>query len=127
MGQPNIVIINGGTNDANGPVDPSNAGTRMNNVLNALWEADGMSGTCIMLSTLIPTTNANGQTYQDTINNQYRALVQQRAAEGKCIYLAEMWPQGAQWLQFDTDYLATETPHVHPNVSVVNEHRVHSV
>lgn len=90
----------------------------MNNILNALWNADGMSGTCIMLSTLIPTTNANGIANQDTINTQYRNLVQQRAAEGKCIYLAEMWPENQQWLQFNTDYLANETPHVHPNVRI---------
>ncbi|KAH8666554.1 family 3 carbohydrate esterase, partial [Xylariales sp. PMI_506] len=113
--KPNVVIINAGTNDANGAVDPPNAGTRMNNILNTLWNSDGMSDTCIMLSTLIPTTNANGATYQGTINDQYRSLVTQRAAEGKCIYLADMWPNGEQWFQFDTDYLATESPHVHPN------------
>ncbi|KAH7390083.1 family 3 carbohydrate esterase [Cadophora sp. MPI-SDFR-AT-0126] len=115
--KPNIVIINGGTNDANGPApgsaSVSTAGNRMNDILNALWGADGMSNTCIMLSTLIPTNNANGMVNVPVINNQYRALVTQRAAEGKCIYLAEMWPNGdsAPWLLFDTHYLATESPH----------------
>ncbi len=92
----------------------------MNDILNALWDADGMSSTCIMLSTLIPSNNANGVVNIPLINSQYRALVTKRAAEGKCIYLAEMWPNGdsSQWFQFDTDYLTTESPHVHPNVRI---------
>lgn len=96
----------------------STAGERMDDILNALWDADGMSDTCIMLSTLLPTTNANGIVNVPLINSQYRALVTQHAAEGKCIYLAEMWPLGdsEQWFQFDTDYWSTETIHVHPNV-----------
>ncbi|KAF4470857.1 fg-gap repeat domain-containing [Fusarium albosuccineum] len=113
--KPNIVIINAGTNDANTPVDPANAGSRLNNILNALWKADGMSKTCLIVSTLIPTTNANGAANQDSINDQYRALVKQRAGEGKCIYMADMWPKGEQWFDFSKDYLAGETPAVHPN------------
>ncbi|KAF4975545.1 hypothetical protein FZEAL_7691 [Fusarium zealandicum] len=113
--KPNLVIINAGTNDANTPVDPANAGGRMNNILNALWKADGMSETCLIVSTLIPTDNANGARNQGSINDQYRTLVKQRAAEGKCIYMADMWPQGQQWFDLSTDYLAGESPKVHPN------------
>ncbi|KAJ3548060.1 hypothetical protein NM208_g1190 [Fusarium decemcellulare] len=91
--KPNIVIINAGTNDANTPVDPANAGSRLNDILNALWKADGMSKTCLIVSTLIPTTNTNGAANQGTINDQYRAL----------------------WFDFSKDYLAGETPAVHPN------------
>ncbi|KAF4963513.1 hypothetical protein FSARC_8480 [Fusarium sarcochroum] len=112
--KPNIVIINAGTNDANTPVDPERAGRRMNNILDALWQADGMSETCIIVSTLIPTDNVNGAKNQDTINAQYRTLVLTRAEEGKCIHLADMWPKGQQWFNLDTDYY-TETPRVHPN------------
>ncbi|KAM0342058.1 hypothetical protein ACHAPU_009786 [Fusarium lateritium] len=113
--KPNIVIINGGTNDANTPVDPESAGARMNKILNALWDAEGMSETCIFLSTLIPTNNANGAKYSPIINNQYRTLVLTRAKEGKCIIMADMWPQGQQWFNLDNDYLAGEHPNVHPN------------
>jgi hypothetical protein len=98
-------------------VDVSNAGVRMNNILNALWDADGMADTCIMLSTLIPTTNTAGAANRDTINSQYRDLVTSRAGDGKCIYLADMDPGGTVWLDFSTDYLSTEDPHVHPNDS----------
>lgn len=113
--QPNVVIINAGTNDGNGNIDLSNVGARMNNVLNALWNADGMSSTCIMVSTLIPTTNANGAANRGNINNQYRALVKQRAGEGKCVYIADMDPNGQVWLDLNTEYLAGEEPKVHPN------------
>ncbi|KAF7556324.1 hypothetical protein G7Z17_g1541 [Cylindrodendrum hubeiense] len=111
----NIVIINAGTNDGNTNNDISGVGSRMNNILNDLWAAGDMADTCIILSTLIPTTNTNGAANRDTINDQYRALVTERSGDGKCIYLADMDPGGEQWLQFDTDYLATESPHVHPN------------
>lgn len=120
--QPNVVVINGGTNDAvkvaANDASVSTAGERMDDVLNALWNADGMSDTCIILSTLIPSNNPAGIVNIPLINAQYRNLITTRASEGKCIYLAEMWPNGDsdQWFQFDTDYLTTEDPHVHPNV-----------
>jgi hypothetical protein len=87
----------------------------MNDILDALWDADGMADTCIMLSTLIPTTNVNGAVNRDTINDQYRALVTERAADGNCIYLADMDPGGTPWLIIPDDYMANEEPHVHPN------------
>lgn len=90
----------------------------MNDILNDLWAGADMADTCIMLSTLIPTTNEELLENRPSINSQYTALVAQRAGEGKCIYLAEMDPGGVQWLQIDTDYVSTEIPHVHPNVSV---------
>lgn len=99
-------------------MDITNVGSRMNDILNALWAADGMSETCIILSTLIPSTNTVLEANRPSINSQYMSLVTERAAEGDCIYLAEMDPNGVQWLEFDTDYLTDEIPHVHPNVSI---------
>ncbi|KAK7216223.1 hypothetical protein V2G26_004226 [Clonostachys chloroleuca] len=114
--KPNIVIINGGTNDGNGDIDISNVGDRMNNILNALWNATDMSDMCIMLSTLIPTTNANGAKNRAAINSQYRSLVTARSNEGKCIYLADMDLANEKvWFDFNTDYSAGESPAVHPN------------
>ncbi|KAK0099309.1 hypothetical protein ONS96_008539 [Cadophora gregata f. sp. sojae] len=113
--KPNVVIINGGTNDGNGGVDIGNVGNRMNDILNALWNAEDMSSTCIMLSTLLPTTNGNGAGNRGSINQQYRDLVTRRAGEGKCIYLADMDPGGQVWFNFQTDYMEGESPAVHPN------------
>lgn len=112
-----MVIINLGTNDGNTATDVPNIGIRMNNVLNALWNAPDMSNTCIFLSTLIPTNNEVGMLQRDSINSQYRALVNTRASEGKCIYLADMDPNGAVWLTWPDDYWSAEVIHVHPNVS----------
>lgn len=111
------MIINAGTNDANGPIDPNNAGARMNNLLNTMWNGEGMAGTCMILSTLLPTTNGNGAANSPNINQQYRDLVTRRAGEGKCIYLAEMHPngQGNPWFDFGTDFYAGEDIKVHPN------------
>lgn len=90
----------------------------MNNILNALWNATDMSDMCIMLSTLIPTTNANGAKNRAAINSQYRSLVTTRSNEGKCIYLADMDLANEKvWFDFNTDYSAGESPAVHPNVS----------
>ena len=117
--QPNIVIINAGTNDANENVTPGGAGSRMNDILDDLWKAPGMADTCIMLSTLIPTTHPVGQITRLTINEQYRNLVRQRSGDGKCVYLADMDPNGGAWWNFDTDFSplsASEKYHIHPNV-----------
>lgn len=73
------------------------------------------SETCIILSTLIPTTDESGIRNRPGINAQYRALVQRRARD-KCIYLADMAPNGQEFLTLN-DMVSTENPHTHPNVS----------
>lgn len=112
-----MVIINGGTNDAIRNIEPNNSGDRMNDILNDIWGADGMADTCVMLSTLLDTTDATGRIIRITINGKYRELVEKRAGEGKCIYLADMDPPGigGGWITWD-DYTSGETVHVHPNV-----------
>ncbi|KAF7549363.1 hypothetical protein G7Z17_g6445 [Cylindrodendrum hubeiense] len=114
--KPNIIIINGGTNDASQNIAPSEAGTRMNEILNDIWGADGMADTCVMLSTILDTTGATGKVTRITINEKYRELVKQRAGDGKCIYMADMDPPGAGggWITWD-DYDPAETTKIHPN------------
>jgi hypothetical protein len=110
------VIINGGTNDGNFNVDISTIGTRMGNILNALWTAPDMSKTCLMLSTLLPTENSTGKGNRDAINKQYRELVSTHN-KTKCIYLADMdHTDGRVWFNFDTDYMDGEQFSTHPNV-----------
>lgn len=115
--QANIVLINLGTNDGNGNVDIVNIGARMESVLDDMWDADGMSDTCIMLSTLLPTTNKNGAANRAAINGQYRGLVTKKAGEGRCIYMADMQPNGQEWFDLEADFLPDEDPKVHPHVS----------
>ena len=107
------MIINAGTNDANGNVDPNGAGSRLNDILNDLWAAAGMADTCIMVSTLIPTTDSTGSVNRLTINQKYRDVVTQRSGEGRCVYLAEM---ELDWWDFNADFDPSEAVHIHPNV-----------
>ncbi|KFY17830.1 hypothetical protein V492_00359 [Pseudogymnoascus sp. VKM F-4246] len=112
--KPNVVIINLGTNDAVNDVDVSQAGIRMESVLDEIWGAEGMAETCIMLSTLIPNTAEVAARNRPIIDDQFRALVDRRAGKN-CIYLADMEPNGEEWFAIEDDFLTTENPHTHPN------------
>ncbi|CAH0054256.1 unnamed protein product [Clonostachys solani] len=101
--------------DGNFNVDISTIGTRMGNILNALWTAPDMSETCLMLSTLLPTENPTGKGNRDAINKQYRELVSTHN-KTKCIYLADMdHTDGRVWFNFETDYMDGEQYSTHPN------------
>ncbi|KAK8062432.1 carbohydrate esterase family 3 protein [Apiospora hydei] len=88
--KPNVVLINAGTNDANQNIDIPNIGVRMESMINDLWAADGMSDTLIVLSTLLPTTEATGASNGPSINSQYEALVQRLRSNGRPIVIAYM-------------------------------------
>ena len=112
--KPNVVVINCGTNDAQRTIDPGGAGERMRNVLQDIWGGANMEKTCIMLSTVLPTTNVAGSTNRITINRLYRTLVEQYWKAGKCIYLAEMDPEGSGngWISLNSDM---DPDGIHPN------------
>lgn len=111
-----MVIINLGTNDAVRSVQVTEAGKRMESVVDEIWKADGMGNTCVFLSTLIPTTDEAGKPNRMLINAQFRDLVKRRSRDN-CIYLADMAPNGEEWFVISEDFLDTEQVHVHPNVS----------
>lgn len=50
-----------------------------------------MDKTCLILSTLLPSGQSNGEANRLDINTQYRALVRELSGS-KCIYLADMDP-----------------------------------
>lgn len=112
--KPNVVVINCGTNDANRDIDPGGAGERMREVLRKIWGAPDMDTTCVMLSTVIPTTNSVGRVTRLTINEKYRALVKEYWAAGKCIYIADMDPPGTGngWISLTADMVSDG---IHPN------------
>lgn len=111
--RPNIVIINGGTNNANHDIDVDRAGEHMEAILDDIWGAQHMSDTCVILSTLLPTTDPAGARNRISINAQFRNLVKKRA-DKKCIRLADMEPLGP-----GRDFLSVNGPFwsdaVHPN------------
>ncbi|KAJ3941997.1 uncharacterized protein N0V96_007482 [Colletotrichum fioriniae] len=120
----NIIIINGGTNDAVRTIDPAGIYHRMDDMLNDIWNSEDMGNACIMLSTLLDTSDEAGAVNRIFINQEYRRLVNDREADGRCIVLADMDPpEGPQhgWIQAKdakpewADYKPDENPHTHPN------------
>lgn len=116
----NIVIINGGTNNANAKEEPDlqYIHDEMDGILTDIWNHEGTADTCIILSTLLPTTHPNGAEHRIPINDEYRKLVREHE-EDKCIYLADMEPEGegSDFLSTDEDFW-DDDPKVHPNVGI---------
>lgn len=114
----NIVIINGGTNNANLEDEPDRQyiHDEMDGILTDIWNRPETADTCIILSTLLPTTHEFGARHRIPINEEYRKLVQEHE-DDKCIYLADMEPEGE-----GKDFLSTEediwSDEIHPNVSL---------
>ena len=121
--KPNIVLINVGTNNANDNDGVGEAYNLMNDILNEIWTSPDMSNTCVMLSTLLPTNHGTGKAHRLTMNDAYRRLVQDRGVrDGKCIFLADMEPNGPgkNFLGLDQDVWAEDEKGgtvIHPNVS----------
>ncbi|KAL2820693.1 SGNH hydrolase-type esterase domain-containing protein [Aspergillus granulosus] len=88
--EPNIVLINAGTNDCRLGIDINHAGARMRSLIENLLSAEDMADTLIVLSTLLPSGNAAISRNTPAVNAQYRELVQTMRAEGTRIVLAKM-------------------------------------
>ncbi|KAK3309328.1 SGNH hydrolase-type esterase domain-containing protein [Chaetomium strumarium] len=71
--QPNIVLINGGTNDCDQDYDLDNIGARMEALLDDLFNE--IKGTTIILSTVIPSNKDSIASRRMKVNNRYRSLV----------------------------------------------------
>ncbi|KAL5340944.1 SGNH hydrolase-type esterase domain-containing protein [Aspergillus crustosus] len=84
--QPNLILINVGTNDGMQNNDISDADTRLDTLITSLFTA--IPNTTIILSTLLPNTHV--QRVVSRISKEYRALVARRRANGDRVVLAEM-------------------------------------
>lgn len=84
---PNIVLVNAGVNDCTLNIDIPNIGTRMNSLLDEIF--NNIPGTTVILSTLMPSLDATVASCHDSVNAQYRSLVTTRARHGQKIQLAE--------------------------------------
>jgi hypothetical protein len=106
--QPNIIIINGGTNDCLQSYDIPNFTSRYNSLLDYLYNE--IPNVTIIVSIVIPGT-ANGiPQNRDSVNAQIRALVADRSNNNQKIVLADVDdPPGF----FTTDYLISDG--IHPN------------
>ncbi|KAK4220604.1 SGNH hydrolase-type esterase domain-containing protein [Podospora fimiseda] len=86
--QPNIVVINAGTNDANQDYKIAEFKDRYKAMLDKLQE--GIPGVTIIVSTLIQGTLDGIRKNRDNINNQIRELVRERRHLGQKIILADV-------------------------------------
>lgn len=107
--KPNVVMINGGTNDADLMIDIPNAGSRMEEVLDVIWNTPDAPNpdACVILSTLLPTSNTQGSVQSPSISKQYADVAALYRAMGKCIYLADLRvidpATGQTWIRLGAD------------------------
>ncbi|KAL4863522.1 hypothetical protein BDV12DRAFT_206408 [Aspergillus spectabilis] len=84
--QPNVILINLGTNDGLQNNDIRDADSRIDTLMSDLFTS--IPNTTIILSTLLPNTHA--QRVVSRISKEYRALAARRRANGDRVVLAEM-------------------------------------
>lgn len=85
--QPNLFLINLGTNDAAQDFDVDNAGTRMIALIDKIYAS--VPDTTVILSTLIPNKNADTNARVQVINEQFRSQVLSNYNDKK-LFLADM-------------------------------------
>ncbi|KAJ2987290.1 hypothetical protein NUW58_g4590 [Xylaria curta] len=97
--QPNVVLIQVGSNDCAQHTDTGAAGARMRRLIEELLNTPGFDRTTVILSTLIPNFDESIRHCEEDedapgggINRQYRALASDLRFEGKRVVLAEMNP-----------------------------------
>ncbi|KAL6229273.1 SGNH hydrolase-type esterase domain-containing protein [Aspergillus navahoensis] len=92
------------------------AGDRMRNLIMSLVNSEDMANTLIVLSTLLPSLDANTAKYVPTVNEQYRNLVKTLSGEGVNIVLADLNPLEGHpnhgWMSLPGDFHKDGT---HPN------------
>lgn len=86
--QPNLVLVNAGTNDFMQNFDVENAPDRMEDLLDDLF--DEIDGTTIVLSTLTVSTASQMKQHRGPYNEALREIVTRRQVDGGWIVLADM-------------------------------------
>lgn len=104
--QPNIIIINAGTNDCLQSYDLANFHTRYDSLLDSLYAA--VPNVTIIVSTVLPGTADGIPQNRDYVNSQIRTLVNDRQTQGQKIVLVDVdIPAGF----FTTQYLISDGIH----------------
>ncbi|KAJ6178242.1 carbohydrate esterase family 3 protein [Penicillium mononematosum] len=86
---PDIFMVNAGSNDCLQSFKIAEAGKRMGDMLDYLWLACPQS--TILLSTLLVSADREVNSVVLRFNEQYRALAQKHAMEGRKIVLVDMY------------------------------------
>ncbi|EEU40647.1 uncharacterized protein NECHADRAFT_33967, partial [Fusarium vanettenii 77-13-4] len=87
--KPNLVVINAGTNDIVGNIDPAGQPQRLKSMLLDLW-SNISPDTVIIVSTILPVDKPAAEALRGGVNNGYRNVVSDLYKEGKPIYLADL-------------------------------------
>jgi hypothetical protein len=104
--QPNIIVINAGTNDCLQSYDLANFHTRYDSLLDSLYAA--VPDVTIIVSTVLPGTADGIPQNRDYVNSQIRNLVNDRQTQGQKIVLVDVdIPAGF----FTTQYLISDGIH----------------
>ncbi|KAJ8133375.1 hypothetical protein O1611_g246 [Lasiodiplodia mahajangana] len=85
---PDVFTVNAGSNDCLQDFHIDQAGERMGQLLDFLWSA--CPNTTIILSTLLVNQDRSAESRVGLINEHFRALAEQKAAENKKIILVDM-------------------------------------
>jgi hypothetical protein len=85
---PNLIVINAGTNDVAQDYNIDTIDQTMEDLVNKLL--DNIPGTVVIVSTLLVNLNATKQALNKQVNLKYVNLVENLAAQGKLVYLADM-------------------------------------
>ncbi|KAI8721514.1 SGNH-hydro domain-containing protein [Fusarium sp. LHS14.1] len=86
--KPNVVIMNIGTNDCIHGIDNGNQHNRLRAMIEAMWR-NISPDTVMIVSTLLP-LEGQGGVNRNNVNNLYRQMVADLAAQGRPIYIADM-------------------------------------
>lgn len=119
--EPNVVLINAGTNDCLKSISIPHTGARMRSLVNDILKDDDSRNATIVLSTLIPSHNKKITANLPKVNRQYRDLVTKMRKEGARIVLADMNPEGEVGdgqLSWPKDYIGEgkeKADDTHPN------------
>ncbi|RSM12379.1 hypothetical protein CEP52_002563 [Fusarium oligoseptatum] len=87
--KPNLVVINAGTNDIVGNIDPAGQPQRLKSMLLDLW-SNISPDTVIIVSTILPVDKPAAEALRGGVNNGYRDVVSDLYKQGKPIYLADL-------------------------------------
>ena len=119
--EPNVVLINAGTNDCLKNISIPHTGARMRSLINDILKDDDSRNATVVLSTLIPSHNKDIVANLPKVNRQYRDLVKSMRKEGARIVLADMNPEGEggdDRLSWPKDYIGKgkeKADDTHPN------------
>ncbi|QKX57197.1 uncharacterized protein TRUGW13939_04305 [Talaromyces rugulosus] len=112
--KPNIVLVNAGTNDCEQNLNIPYAGDRMRSLIESLVTAPDMANTAVILSTLIPSGQENIEATRQSVNTEFRTLVETMRADNVSIILADMDPLAPSpdhnWLSYPDDYADPKHP-----------------